>query len=265
MGSAQGAWKGCGDLFGPGPCLIVAAHPDDEVIGAAALLHRHPSPFVLHVTDGAPRNRQLWPRQVAASRSGYARLREAEATRALALAGVAPARIRRLGLADQEAAHDLPALATALEDLVAQLGPAVVVSHPYEGGHPDHDACAFAVRAAITRLRRRGPAPRLLEMTSYHRWRGALRTGAFLPGGRTAVRLDLTPAERSLKRRMLDCFASQVEVLRPFGVERERFRPAPRYDFSRPAAEVHYESLGWRWRAEAWCGLAVRALTELGL
>jgi LmbE family N-acetylglucosaminyl deacetylase len=140
-----------------------------------------------------------------------------------------------------------------------------VVSHPYEGGHPDHDACAFAARAAITRLRRRGTAPRLMEMTSYHRWRGTLRTGAFLPGRRPAVQVELSAAERALKRRMLDCFASQAEVLRPFGVARERFRPAPRYDFSRPPAEVHYEALGWPLAAAAWCQLAVRAQAELAL
>jgi LmbE family N-acetylglucosaminyl deacetylase len=253
-------------LFGPGPCLVIAAHPDDEVIGAAGLLRRHPSCSVLHVTDGAPRDRGLWPPGVPpASRAGYARLRAEEAARALALAGLAAPRIHRLGLVDQEVAHELPALATALEGLMARLAPAVVVSPPFEGGHPDHDACAFAARAAVTRLGRRGLAPRLVEMTSYHRWQGTLRTGTFLPGPRPAVRLELTAAERILKRHMLDCFTSQAEVLRPFGVERERFRPAPRYDFSRPPLEVHYESLGWPLRAEAWCRLAVRAREELGV
>src|SRR6476646_4862382 len=39
---------------------ILAAHPDDETIGASALLARFDEPQVIYLTDGAPRNRNLW-------------------------------------------------------------------------------------------------------------------------------------------------------------------------------------------------------------
>ena len=42
------------------------------------------------------------------------------------------------------------ALARVLRPLLA--GTRVVVTHAYEGGHPDHDAVAFAVHAAVAEV-----------------------------------------------------------------------------------------------------------------
>ena len=54
-------------------------------------------------------------------------------------------------------------------ELVQSVDPTVVWMHPYEGGHPDHDAaavCAHAALALRSRERRAVPAP--YEFTSYH-------------------------------------------------------------------------------------------------
>jgi len=49
---------GAGAQRGPAAApAIVAAHPDDEVIGCASLLLRYEGGCeIVHVTDGAPRN-----------------------------------------------------------------------------------------------------------------------------------------------------------------------------------------------------------------
>jgi LmbE family N-acetylglucosaminyl deacetylase len=222
---------------------------------------------VLHVTDGAPEDPGLRSPRAPGSRSGYAALRADEARAALALVGVPARHLHALGLKDQEASHELVALVESLTRLFAALGPEAVVVHPYEGGHPDHDATAFAVHAAVRQLQARGrAAPFLVEMTSYHRWEGALRTGEFLPGGGRAFLRRLSEDGRATKARMLACFASQSEVLAPFRVEQERFRRPPAYDFRRPphAGLLHYESLGWRMSAARWCRLASEALDVLG-
>lgn len=248
--------------------LVVAAHPDDETIGATWVLSRSDSAVVLHVTDGAPEDRALWPPEAPGSREGYARLRSQEVSAALALAGVGPERVHRLGFADQKACLALAELSLQVAEVLAAQRPDIVLVHPYEGGHPDHDAAAFAVRAAALLFERTGVAgPRIAEMTSYHRLEGQLRTGVFLPGPGRVLERVLGSEEREQKTRMLRAFASQARVLAPFSVGAERFRAAPAYDFTRPPHEgrLHYESLGWPMTGARWRELAGTALHELGL
>ncbi|HLU67947.1 MAG TPA: PIG-L family deacetylase, partial [Kofleriaceae bacterium] len=59
--------------------LVIAAHPDDETIGAAALLTTFDRCAVVHLTDGVPRDRAFWPGRAPASAEGYAARRRAEA------------------------------------------------------------------------------------------------------------------------------------------------------------------------------------------
>jgi LmbE family N-acetylglucosaminyl deacetylase len=244
--------------------LLVAAHPDDETIGAAGLILAHPRVEVIHLTDGAPLDARLWPREAPATREEYARLRAGELRAALAVAEVGDGALRCLGARDQEATRELPRLARELAAILRARRPALVVTHAFEGGHPDHDATALAVRAAAALAG--SPRPAVWEMTGYHRGPGPLVVQRFLPGGKGEQVRSLGPAARHAKQRMLDLFGSQREVLAPFQVEEERFRPAAPVDFSRRPHPglLHYEWLGWR-TFEHWWSEAGAALEELRL
>jgi LmbE family N-acetylglucosaminyl deacetylase len=254
----------------PASAVIVAAHPDDEVIGAGALLTRLRQAMVVHVTDGAPRNSvdaraagfAGWPEYAAARR------REAEA--ALALAGLGTDRLHCFDFPDQQATLNLVSLARRLADFLGEARSAALITHAYEGGHPDHDAAAFAVHAARQLLARAGARlPRLIEMAGYHGLGGGFVIGSFIPhsdAGRVAT-TALGAAAQARKRRMLDCHMSQRAVLAPFNVTAERFRLAPRYDFTMTphAGELYYERQNWGMNGERWRALAQAALRELGL
>jgi LmbE family N-acetylglucosaminyl deacetylase len=157
--------------------LVVAAHPDDETIGASALLGAPHETIVLHATDGAPRDPRWWPAGIS-DRDEYASVRALEAARALALAGASCIPLR---VVDQEAACALRELVAAISDHIARLAPDVIITHAYEGGHPDHDAVAFAVARARERLGRDVP---VYEMALYHAAHGALIAGEFIDGRR---------------------------------------------------------------------------------
>jgi N-acetylglucosamine malate deacetylase 2 len=254
--------------------VVVAAHPDDETLAAGALMARSRPAAVLLLTDGAPRDLAWAPaaRRAGLDRAAYARARREELAAALDLAGVPAERTYFLDAVDQEAAAELPRLARDLADRLAALAPDLVLTHPYEGGHPDHDAAAFLVRAAAALLARRGaPAPELAEMACYHAENGRIATGHFLPDAHPAagpVVLALRAAEREQKRRMIACFATQEEVVRPFlPAARERFRPAPACRFDRPphAGPLLSEIWGFPVDGARFRGLAARAAAELGL
>jgi N-acetylglucosamine malate deacetylase 2 len=178
---------------------------------------------------------------------------------------------------DQEACLALPRLAREIVRLCRELRPGVMLTLAYEGGHPDHDAAAFAVRAATELLRRQGEdAPEIVEMPLYHARPGTTRGDdlikqEFLPppkGSIGAIRRQLSAAEQALKRRMCDCFTTQRHILAWFlPLVHETFRRAPACDFTRPphAGRLQYELWSFPVTGERWRELARQASAELGL
>ncbi len=230
------------------PVAIVAAHPDDETIGAGASLRLFRNLVLVHVTDGAPRRGSDALAAGFADGRAYAAARRRELHAALDAADASPVLIE-LGAADQGASLLMPALAEALAALWRRHGTQVAITHPYEGGHPDHDATAFAVHAT-------GIAA--VEMASYHAGPDGIETGTFLPNGAPPLVVALDAAEQARKRAMLDCFATQRATLAPFGCAHEAFRPAPAYAFDHPPHDglLHYERYDWGMTGAEWRALA---------
>jgi LmbE family N-acetylglucosaminyl deacetylase len=249
--------------------LLLAAHPDDETIGASALLGRLKNVVVAFLTDGAPRDPAFRSSLVNGTRESYAAIRAQEAARAMELVGLGPDRIRFLGGVDQESICELPRLLESLFDLIQDVRPAFIVTHPYEGGHPDHDTAALITYLSKVLAEQRGlEAPELLEMTSYHAAEGSRIAGMFLPGEGPTIGITLspTPFERAIKARMLNCYVSQRAVLSDFPLEPERLRVAPRYDFAQPPHQgvLWYECLKWPMTGAHWREAAVRAFENFG-
>jgi LmbE family N-acetylglucosaminyl deacetylase len=253
------------------PVAVVVAHPDDEVAGLGAQLPRFANLWLIHVTDGAPRNPDYARAAGFSSREAYARARRAELTDALAVAGITP-RTEVIGVADQDASHRLAEITEQLAELLRIAAPAAVITHPYEGGHPDHDATAFAVHAACRLLAvTQAKTPAVVEMTSYHNRDGRIEVYEFLPGnrdgdaGEDVTTIVLREDERALKRRMFDCFPSQQAPLDWFPIGIERFRAAPAYDFTAPPHEgqLFYEMFDWGITGPRWREMARNALAAL--
>src|SRR5262249_33492986 len=186
-----------------GRILILIPHPDDEVVGCAALATRARREgarlFGLYLTTGIAPREALWPWQ----RARYAALvsrRRGEARLVAERLGIEvldfcdrPSRRLKNHLA--EAPHQLR---RALTQSVAEM----VWAPAWEGAHQDHDAANFlAARVA-------GKIP-VWEFAEYNYAGGAVRSQRFADERGSETVLRLSPEEAAEKRALLALYRSE--------------------------------------------------------
>jgi LmbE family N-acetylglucosaminyl deacetylase len=125
--------------------VVIAAHPDDEILGVAGIMMRLRDigcPLVVvWATDGEASH----PQSTVFTSGELAALRREESRRALAVLDIEPSASHHLGLPDGGLAAHAPALRSALGQVIAA---GDVVLAPWEGdGHPDHEAAGAAALA----------------------------------------------------------------------------------------------------------------------
>jgi N-acetylglucosamine malate deacetylase 2 len=215
--------------------LILVAHPDDESIGCGILLQRISQAAVVLCTDGGYAGVRPWyieaVRTVLGSRKRYTRKRLAEFRGALNIAGVQRVWMAS-GVPDQQLHLSLGRAAALIEHCVREHRPEAILSHAFESGHPDHDACAVLARWAGLKF-----SLPVWEMPLYYRPGPSsdLVYQQFLDRGNSGrdneVVLHPNASELSRKEKMLAQHQSQTAVISEFQSAREVFRPQPSYDF----------------------------------
>lgn len=179
--------------------VVVAPHPDDEVLACGALLHTHAirggQCLVVAVTDGEASHRGCPGHDAAA----LAEQRRQERCTGLQRLGLPPRAMMRLGLPDGDVQGYGEEL---LARLSALLGPGDVVLTTWRrDGHPDHEACGRAAALAC-----HGQGATLLEAPVWM-WHWAepwdplvdwtRLAGVGVPGSTLACKLHALAAHRS--------------------------------------------------------------------
>lgn len=180
--------------------VIVAPHPDDEMLGCTAVLRhcvlwRRPC-LIVSVTDGGashPGSSQ-WPEHQLTQ----ARIQESRQALSLLAPG---AQVLRLGLPDGRIAQHSARLQAWLEQLL-QPSDALLCTWR-EDGHPDHEATGQACALAAGRI-----GCRLVELPIWA-WHWAEPGDARVPWHRAAA-IALPPDALALKQQALACFHSQL-------------------------------------------------------
>jgi LmbE family N-acetylglucosaminyl deacetylase/SAM-dependent methyltransferase len=191
--------------------IVLAAHPDDETLGAGTLIAeaaaRKITIDVVIATDGE----RSHPDSPTHDPDRLAGIRRDEARAAVALLAPA-ATLTFLGLPDANLAEHLAELATALGGIID--GPAAeegvgscwLLSPWSADRHPDHEACAAAAeRAAAVATIRRWEYPIWL-------WHWGIPGGDDVGIG-ALHRVAVTTAAADTRARALGCYRSQSQPL----------------------------------------------------
>jgi LmbE family N-acetylglucosaminyl deacetylase len=175
---------------------ILAAHPDDEVLGAGGIVCLLAAAGarlrLIAVTDGEASHRGR------GDMGALARRRARERAAALRELGAAKAEVIRLGLPDSGLEGREREIASAAKDLVAGFDACLA---PWDGDiHGDHEAV--------------GRAARQVSSPCYHfpiwMWHWALPADARVPWDQ-AIRVPLPRAVADRKAAAINCFGSQLE------------------------------------------------------
>jgi LmbE family N-acetylglucosaminyl deacetylase len=185
----------CG-LASAANAVVIAAHPDDEVLGAGGLISVLAASGtrlrLVAITDGEGSHRGH------ADPAALARQRTAETTRALAALGAAGTEVIRLRLPDTGLGGCEDKLTEALAPLVTGFELCLA---PWEHDmHPDHEAAGRAARRA---------GPEVLYYYPVWMWHWARPADLRVPWHR-ALRVPLPPAAAAAKRSAIRYFTSQT-------------------------------------------------------
>ncbi len=176
--------------------VVVAAHPDDEVLGAGGLISLLAASRarlrLVAVTDGERSHHGH------VSPASLARRRTAETAAALRALGARTAEVIRLRLPDTGLAGCEGELTAALIPLVRGFDLCLA---PWSGDlNPDHEAAGRATRRA---------GPNALHYYPVRMWHWASPADPRVPWDR-ALRIPLPPRTAARKRAAITCFASQT-------------------------------------------------------
>jgi LmbE family N-acetylglucosaminyl deacetylase len=188
------------DLPAVRSAVVIAAHPDDEVLGfggSLAVLARAGARLrIVVLTDGEASH----PHSAAAP-ADLAAVRRIEDDAGLSLLAGSQPDVVRLALPDSALAEHADVLAARLQELVAGFD---VCAAPWSlDAHPDHEAAGHAAREACARER-----VALLEYPVWA-WHWAVPGDPRVPWS-LAARIDLPVWAVELKQAAIACHASQI-------------------------------------------------------
>jgi LmbE family N-acetylglucosaminyl deacetylase len=234
--------------------LILATHPDDDVIAAAGIIQHALAAGgclrVLFITNGennhwAQRALLRKLRITAADRCDFARLRSEEAQRSLESIGAGRDCCFFLGYSDQHiwqlARSGDTRLQSDLERHASEFRPTLVIAPSFFDVHTDHRATAWFAHKAF------GPE---IPFATY------IVHGQAQPM-RTLFTIRLTPAEQQKKRDAIACHESQLLLSRhrflAYAAATETFY-APEHDVVRVVSPAQQRLTAWRHALRAIAG-----------
>ena len=246
--------------------LLLAPHPDDEVVGCAAAIARARARgariFTLYLTTGLPAREVAW-RWQRADHEARVRRRRCEALRAAARLHIYP--LEFMSWPARQLKQHLDEAHALIEAHLGASAADTIWTPAYEGGHQDHDVTSFLAsqfkrEVAVIEFAEYNAAPIDLGTLKGSRPprdglgraklalpRRARRSNLFPFPSATETILNLSREEAAAKARALALYRSERKNLRHIGLACESFRPIGDHDYLRPPHPglLFYQRFQW--------------------
>ena len=201
---------------------FISPHPDDVELCCGMLITRlidsNVKVIYFGITDGAPSTKTLLqinhlPKDYR--RYTYKKTRRQETINALSLLGITTDQIRFFDFPDLECYKSIPALIFNFSKILKTVDS--IFCCPFEGGHPDHDICRFALAIAIKKMNYSG---KIFEYASYN----SIGYQVFESNLPKSFSIVANAKERKIKKQVSQIFVSQKEEAKLFRNDIEFFR-----------------------------------------
>lgn len=221
--------------------LILAPHPDDEIVAACGAIGRATSEgakiSVLFLTHGCIAKETLWTWQ----RKNYEdriKQRRIEAEKAAFFSN-----LEIIGFSDRPARHlwkQLDLVYKEIDGALEKYKPDQLWIPAYEGGNADHDGLNGLCQHFRDRVK-------ILEFAEYNFSDGKKQSQTFPDEDGTETTLYLTPKEQAQKRTALALYASEKNNLGYVDTLQESYRLLASCDYSKPPHEgkLWYARFQW--------------------
>ncbi len=206
--------------------LILAPHPDDEVVGTCAIIKRGLELgqrfYIFFMTNGVISREEMW----FFEKKKYSRRlkkRLSEMKRAVKYLGIKKYYLQNIP--SRSLKMHIVKTINKIKFIIQNHNITTIFTPAYEGGHQDHDVANFMASKFIKQLN-------VYEFAEYNNFGGKSVSNTFFGEDLNEEILTLNDKEIFFKKKMLSIYKSETKNLGHIKVVRETFRKLVSYDYS---------------------------------
>ena len=207
--------------------LFIAAHPDDELVGATFIIKKillKKNLIIFFPTNGVISQEDMWFWEKKKYEEKK-KLRNEEMKKSLRLLGVE--KFFKQDIPTRKLKENIDKTFSKINHLVKNYKIDTIFCPAYEGGHQDHDVSNFI----CSRFRNNS---KIYEYAEYNYSKGQINCNEFVKPMKNEVTIKLSEKEKKEKIKLLKIYNSEKGNLDYINFEKECYRKLYDYDYSRP-------------------------------
>ncbi len=207
--------------------LFIAAHPDDELVGATFIIKKvllKKNLIIFFPTNGVISKEQMW----FWNKNKYEekkKIRNEEMKKSLKLLGIK--KFFKQDIPTRKLKENIEKTFRKINLLVRDYKIDTIFCPAYEGGHQDHDVSNFICSKFQN-------SSKVYEYAEYNFSKGKINCNEFIKTTKDEVTIKLSEKEKKEKIKLLKIYNSEKGNLGYLKLEKECYRKLYKYDYSKP-------------------------------